>query len=219
MRTHERDPRFLIDGGFLEKIDDFAFDGRTVLASRLGYRITMAFVDHYLGRIFETPDSVFPMEMLRPELQDAAMYAAGVDAIVESQRRVALNYFEDGSIEAACPPLRALLEIMAHGAYYGMGVDHTVVRQMFTRDALMTSDWYAERLRAKQQRDIALWLRHARALEQFSAAQQNFSAGDGIDLEARANLAREQLRRVSAVEYLDELTGTIGADPFHGQIT
>ena len=47
MRAHERDPRFLIDSGFLEKIEDFAFEGRVVLASRLGYRITMAFVDHY----------------------------------------------------------------------------------------------------------------------------------------------------------------------------
>jgi len=218
MRTHERDPQFLIGGGFLEKIDDFSFEGRTVLASRLGYRITMAFVDHYLGRIFETPDSVFPIEMLRPELQDRAMFAAGVDAIVDSQRRVALNYFEDGSAEAACPPLRALLEIMAHGSYYGMGVQHTVVRQMFTRHALLSSDWYAERLRAKQQRDIALWLRHVRALEQFAAAQQNFPVQDGVDLEARATLAREQLKRVSAVEYLDELVGTIGADPFHGQL-
>ena len=42
MRTAERDPRFLIDNGHLEKIEDFTFDGRTVLASRLGYRITMA---------------------------------------------------------------------------------------------------------------------------------------------------------------------------------
>jgi phosphoenolpyruvate carboxykinase (diphosphate) len=219
MRTAERDPRFLIDGGFLEKIEDFAFEGRIVRASRLGYRITMAFVDHYLGRIFETPDSVFPMEMLRPELQDAAMFAAGVDAIVESQRRVALNYFEDGSVEAACPPLRALLEIMAHGSYYGMGVDHPEVRGMFTREALLASDWYAERLRTKQQRDITLWLRHVGALEQFRAAEQEVPPQDDIDFDSRSALASAQLARVSSPAYLDELVGTIGADPFHGQIS
>ena len=44
------------------------------------------------------------------------MFAAGVEAIVEAQRRVALNYFEDGSVDAACPPLKALLHIMAHGS-------------------------------------------------------------------------------------------------------
>jgi phosphoenolpyruvate carboxykinase (diphosphate) len=218
MRTHERDPRFLIDGGFLEKIEDFAFQGRVVLASRLGFRITMAFVDHYLGRIFETPDSVFPIEMLRPELQDAAMYAAGVDAIVESQRRVALNYFEDGSFEAACPPLRALLEIMAHGSFGGMGVEHPEVRAMFTRESLLSSDWYTTRLRTQQQRDIALWLRHVRALEQFRSADQEFPPQDDIDFDTRSAVARAQLARVSSPSYLDELVGTIGADPLHNQM-
>jgi hypothetical protein len=218
MRTAERDPRFLMDNGHLEKIEDFTFDGRTVLASRLGYRITMAFVDYFLGRIFETPDSVFPMEILRPELQDGAMFTAGVDAIVESQRRVALNYFEDGSAEAACPPLRALLEIMAHGSYYGMGVDHSEVRGMFTREALLASDWYRERLRVKQERDIALWRRHVRALEQFRATEQDFPPQDDIDFDSRFALASAQLARVASPAYLDELRGTIGADPFHHQI-
>jgi hypothetical protein len=80
-----------------------------------------AFVDRFLGRLFETPDAVFPEEMLRPEKQSLALFAAGVDAIVEAQRRVALNYFEDGSVAAACPPLKALLHIMAQGSYEGMG--------------------------------------------------------------------------------------------------
>ena len=57
--VHERDPGFLIENGYLEKVADFEFDGRTVLASRLGYRITTPFVDHFLGRLFETPDAVF----------------------------------------------------------------------------------------------------------------------------------------------------------------
>ena len=70
MRVHERDPEFLIDNGYLEKVEDLELDGRTVLASRLGYRITALFVDRFLGRIFETPDAVFTEEMLRPELQD-----------------------------------------------------------------------------------------------------------------------------------------------------
>jgi hypothetical protein len=218
MRTAERDPRFLMDSGYLEKIEDLTFDGRTVLASRLGYRITMPFVDHFLGRIFETPDTVFPMEMLRPELQDSAMFAAGVDAIVESQRRVALNYFADGSAMAACPPLRALLEIMAHGSYYGMRAEHPEVRGMFTREALLASDWYSERLGVKQGRDIALWRRHVQALDQFHATEQEFPQPDDIDFDNRRALASAQLARVSSPAYLEELRGTIGADPFHHQI-
>ncbi len=146
------------------------------------------------------------------------MFAAGVDAIVETQRRVALNYFEDGSVEAACPPLRALLEIMAHGSYEGKGVDDPRIRVMFTRESLLASDWYRERLRVKQQRDIALWQRHVRALEEFRVAEQEFPPQDDIDFESRSALARAQLARVSSPAYLDELVGTIGADPFHGQI-
>ena len=58
MRVFEREPKFLIENGLLEKVDDMEVDGRKVLASRLGYRITTLFVDRFLGRIFETPDAV-----------------------------------------------------------------------------------------------------------------------------------------------------------------
>jgi hypothetical protein len=217
MRVAERDPRFLIENGFLEKVQDLTLDGRKVLASRLGFRITSLFVDRFLGRIFETPGSVFPEEMLRPELQDSALFAAGVDAIVETQRRVALNYFEDGSVKAACPPLKALLHIMANGDYQGAGIESPKVRTMFERDAMLASDWYQERLCAKQDRDIALWRRHTSALEAFRPKSGSL-AGAAVDLEARIALAGAQLNRVSSACYLKELWGTIGADPLHGQI-
>jgi hypothetical protein len=206
MRVHERDPEFLKAHGYLEQVCDFCLDGRTVLASRLGYRITDLFVDHFLGRIFETPDAVFPDEMLRPEKQDLVQFAAGVEAIVETQTRVALQYFEDGSVDAACPPLKALLHIMAHGWYEGVGVDAAEVRAMFTREALLASGWYRERLAVKQQRDVALWARHIAALEAAGLYPSRLQA------------ARSQLARVSAPAYLHELEGTIGADPFHLQI-
>jgi hypothetical protein len=202
MRVHERDPEFLKAHGYLEKVCDFRLDGRTVRASRLGYRITERFADRFLGRIFETPDAVFTDEMLQPEKQDLAQFAAGVDAIVETQTRVALQYFEDESVNAACPPLRALLHIMAHGSYEGMGVDAPEIRGLFTRESMLASEWYRERLAFKQERDIALWMRHVESLE---AACMN------------AEEARAQLARVSAPAYLRELEGTIGADPFHLQ--
>ena len=210
MRVHERDPEFLKAHGYLEQVCDFCLDGRTVLASRLGYRITELFVDHFLGRIFETPDAVFPDAMLRPEKQDLAQFAAGVDAIVETQTRVALQYFEDGSVDAACPPLKALLHIMAHGLYEGMGMDAPEIRELFTRERMLQSDWYRERLETKQRRDVALWTRHVAALEAAGLA--------GALLRDRLEEARLQLARVSAPAYLHELAGTIGADPFHLQL-
>jgi hypothetical protein len=202
MRVYEREPQFLIDKGLLEKVGDFDYEGRRILASRLGYRITALFVDRFLGRIFELPSSVFPEELLKPEKQNLDNYVSGIEAICETQRTVALNYFEDGSVNAACPPLRALLHIMAHGHYEGKGVDDPRIRALFTADAMLESDWYAERLATKQKRDIALWHRHVAALE---AAGKDTAA------------ARAELAKVSAKQYLIELRGTIGADPFHGQ--
>ena len=211
MRVSERDPKFLVENGFLEKIEDLALNGRRVLASRLGYRITSSFVDHFLGRIFETPGSVFPSEMLRPEQQDLELFAVGVDAIVEAQQRVALQCFEDGSVQAACPPLKALLHMMAHGHYEGFGIEAPEIRGLFVRETVLASDWYQERLFTKQERDKALWQRHAAALEAFRANRGT------MDIEARLELAHSQLARVSSPSYLNELRGTIGADPFHGQ--
>jgi hypothetical protein len=210
MRVHERDPEFLKANGYLEKVSDFCLDSRTVLATRLGYRITPLFGDRFLGRIFETPAAVFTEQMLRPEKQDIVQFAAGVDAIVEAQTRVALQYFEDGSVEDACPPLRALLHIMAHGSYEGMGVEDAAVRSLFTRESLMKSDWYGERLRAKQACDIALWNRHLCAMERFQAGGAPLR---GVDIDARLAESRRQLARVSDPAYLKELEGTIGADP------
>ena len=84
--------------------------------------------------MFETPDAVFPEEMLKPEKQNLEVFVSGVEAIVEAQCRVARNYFEDGSIDAACPPLRALLHIMADGHFEGKDAHHPEIRAMFTRD-------------------------------------------------------------------------------------
>jgi hypothetical protein len=214
IRVDEREPRFLIENGYLEKVEDFDYQGRTVPASRLGYRITDAFAERFLGRIFETPDQVFTEEMLRPEKQDPEAFAAGVDAIVGAGRRVALEYFEDGSVKGACPPLAALLHIMAYGAWEGLGIGAPQVRGLFSREAMLASDWYRERLRTRQKRDEALCRRNLAALE----AARDSGGPLGFDVEVRLAAAREQLARVSSEPYLEELSGTIGADPFAGQV-
>lgn len=211
MKVVERDPKFLIERGYLEKVEDFEWEGRKVLASRLGYRITGQFAERFLGRLFETPDAVFPEPLLRPERQDPAQFVMGIDAMVEAQRRVALLYFEDGSVEHACPPVKALLHIMAHGHYQGEGIESPGIRGLFQREALLGSDWYQERLRVKQRSDVALWRRHVEALE--AALSNPDSALTRLDLETRLAEARATLERVASVEYLGSLVGTIGADP------
>jgi hypothetical protein len=211
MRPSEREANFLVSNGYLAKVEDFVYEGRTVLASRLGYRITALFVDRFLARMFEMPGAIFTDELLKPELQGLDVFVAGIESIVESQKRVAQSYFEDGSADAACPPLKMLLRIMADGGT----ADDPRVRQMFTRESLLESDWYRERLWVKQHRDTALWRRHVAALESYRATN---TGPDDIDSERRLEAAREKLRQVSAPAYLNELRGTIGADPFHFQM-
>ena len=124
---------------------------------------------HFLGRIFDHPARVFPEELLRPEIQDLDAFVDGVHNVVEAQQRVACQYFEDQSIEDACPPLLALLSIMAKGTFEGRDVHHPEIRRMFTLDYLLGCDWYRERLVAKQQSDVALWQRHLRYVDECLA--------------------------------------------------
>jgi phosphoenolpyruvate carboxykinase (diphosphate) len=211
----ERDPARLIAEGHLEKVEDYELGGRRVLASRLGYRITQKFVHTFFGRVFDNPASVFTEEILRPELQDARVFADGVDNIVDAQRRVAEAYFKDGSVEDACPPVKALLHIMAHGHYEGKGAEHPEIRALFSREAMLRSDWYKSRLAIKQARDIALWTRHVQTLEEFLGRPGHRDEATRLGIEERLELARTELERVSAREYLLSLEGTIGADPIH----
>lgn len=209
----EREPKKMIARGQLEKVEDFEFEGRPVLASRLGYRITERFVHTYFGRVFDNPVAVFTEELLRPESQDLAVFVDGVNNLVEAQQKAALLYFEDGSIENACPPLRALLHIMAYGNYEGKSVGDPEVREMFTREALLGSDWYKARLLIKQEREVELWTRHVTELENFINRLGYAAEARRLRINERLECARIELERVASAAYLDELQGTLGADP------
>jgi hypothetical protein len=212
----ERDPERMISEGQLEKLNDYELDGKKVLASRLGYRITSKFVHTFFGRVFDNPVSVFSEGILKPEVQDAAVFADGVCNIVEAQERVARAYFEDGSIEDACPPLRALLNVMAYGHWDGKDANHPEFRALFTRQGLLESEWYKERLRVKQSRDVALWQRHVQRLTEFLALPSHHDEAGRLGIRDRLTRAKTELERVSSSDYLSQLQGTIGADPIHG---
>jgi len=214
MSEVDRDPAFLLEHGYLEKVCDFEHQGRRVPASRLGYRITARFVERFLARIFQTPAAVFTEDMLRPEQQGLDPYVSGIDAIVDTQTRVAQSYFEDGSIEAACPPLCALLHVMAHGHHQGLGIEDPSLRSLFSREALLESDWYKERLLVKQQRDAALLERHAQTLAAVEATGHAPARLPELKQEVQARLTW-----VRSAGYVEQLRGGLGADPFFGQLT
>jgi hypothetical protein len=213
MTAVERDAKNLIADGCLERISDFEHAGRTVHASRLGYRITSRFVRIYFGRVFTHPHTVFSDEMLRPELQDKDIFADGVDNIVATHRRVAESYFKDGGIDLACPPLRALLHIMVYGHFDGHALGSPEVRALFGRDQLLASAWYAERLRAKQRVDEDLWQRHVGSLEQFLDEPRYAEVAKKLGIQDSLRRAKAELESVKGDPHLLGLKGTIGRQP------
>jgi hypothetical protein len=209
----EKNPHTLIAEGMLEKLEDFQYDGRTIFASRLGYRITAAFVHQFFGRLFDNPDKVFDSRILRPEEQDLDGFADGIESIVEAQQRVARAYFLDGSYEAAVPPLKILLSIMAHGHFENRTIDARELRQEFERERVLASDWYRERLKAKRQADQVLWQRHIKYLQNYCAKKSHGDVVERLKLPQRLKECRERLQFCDSEAYLERIQGTLGVDP------
>lgn len=219
MSSEERDPKFLIANHYLEKCADFERNGRPVLASRLGYRINSRFIAAFFGRVFNHPTVVFAEEMLKPELQDPQVFADGMENIIATQKRVAQMYFDDGSVAQACPPLRALLHIMRDDQWEGKTLEDPAVRQLFTYDALLASDWYAARLAAKQKIDRGLWRRHTDYLERFLKRATHADEAARLGIGPRLAQARKMLADIEAPAYLEKLRGTIGVEPIENYTT
>jgi len=213
MTPAEREPAALIAGGHLERCGDFDHQGKRVLASRLGWRITARFVQTYCGRVLGNPSSVFDEEFLQPEKQDLAVFVDGVDNIVGAMCAAAEHYFADGSIDTACPPLRALLHVMRDGTWEGRGPDDPAFRALFTRESLLASDWYRRRLEAQRTIDAHLAESHARYLEKFLTRPNYADVAVRLDIRGRLDQAVAAARTARAPEYLAKLTGTLGAEP------
>ena len=214
MSVEERNARNLVKRGFLEKIEDFEYEGRTIHASRLGYRMNRAFASTFFGRIFLHPDIVFTEEMLRPELQDKAIFADSVDVIVTTHKVVAEHYRADGSIEWAVPPLRALLEIMIDGvSREGWNLASPEFRAQFERENILNSAWYSERLDAKAARDARQAREAIEALARFYKGENNEEVIERLGLDERLAAARAWLEEVTSQAYRDHLVGSLGLQP------
>jgi phosphoenolpyruvate carboxykinase (diphosphate) len=213
MSPEEYDPNFLIAHHYLEKLEDFEYKGKKVPVSRLGWRINERFVHAFFGRVFNHPHAVFTAEMLKPELQDADVFADGLDNIVTTQKRVAKMYFDDGSIAQACPPLKALLHIMLYDQWEGKTLDDPEFRKLFTRESMLASDWYAARLKAKQKVDQDLWHRHVRYLDKFLKRPSHADEAARLHIAERLKHAQTIAEEAASPAYLEKLRGTPGVEP------
>lgn len=205
-------PEHLIGEGSFEKIEDFTYNGIHVPASRLGYRMTEVFSYKYLGKIFDEPQTVFNEEILKPETQSMDAFVDGIINISNGHKKAALDYFEDGSIELAIPPLKALLTIMAKGSYDGHTIESKEVRDLFDKNVVLSSEWYTERLKNKQLIDIRLIQKKIRNLEEFVSDPINKSIIKEFHYDEKLEQAKADLKHIESEQYLESLVGTIGAD-------
>ncbi len=215
MHIEEQNAEFLIENGYLEKCEDFEHNGKTVMASRLGYRINNNFMRIFGGRVFTNPSTVFPEEMMKPELQDIDIFVDGIDNITSAHKWVAENYFADNSIELACPPLKAILHIMVHGEYKGKTIDDPEVRNLFKREVVLQSDWYQQRLKNRQEGETRIWKKQIENLKQFMAKSHYHEVAEELNCAERLVQAEHTLEHVQTSERLKELEGTIGTDTFY----
>jgi hypothetical protein len=213
MEVSERSAAHLIANNYLEPLEDFDHEGRKVLASRLGYRITPDFVRTFFGIVFDNPNDVFTPEMLRPELTDMDVFIDGIDNIVQTQKQIAEYYFEDGSINFACPPIKALLHVMRDGHFEGKDANDPEFRALFTLDSLLTSDWYQERLHTQRIIDAKHIEQEITYLNKAAAKTANIGTDVRAALHARIQQAEVKRAQIASPDYISTLQGYIGADP------
>lgn len=212
MTEEEKDPKNLLAIGAMEKLEDFEYQGKTIPASRLGYRITDIFAARYMGRIFDNPEIVFNQEMLKPELQSLEDYVDGILNITETQKKAAQEYFDDGSVESAIPPLKAVLHIMVHGHYEGKTLADPEVRRLFDRETVLASSWYKARLDRYAAQQAAYLDRSVSYIENFLQKPRHLGEAKRLGLDARLKELKEKRKAVDSPDFRKSLVGTIGAD-------
>ena len=72
---------------------------------------------------------------------------------------------------------------MIDGEYEGKNRHHPEIRAMFDRKTILESDWYNDRLRIKQERDVALWTKNIQYLESFLQKKNFKEAANNLDVQ------------------------------------
>ncbi|MCO6430040.1 MAG: hypothetical protein J5J00_04210, partial [Deltaproteobacteria bacterium] len=218
--------------GYVEELPGFWWDAESekivnhespgavfVDEGRSGHPITHKFQREMFGLITSDSENVLDEEHRRPRLQDEAVYAKGQLSLIESQRKVAEGYLQDGVFDRVCFPVQKIVEIMANGVTSeGWSRKSPEFRKLFTRDAVLSSDWYAKRLEAQRKQEwIRLEVVKNEIKKEISAIEKDPPAAITEKRKAalRAQLQKTEglLSEVSSKDYLRRLRGHLGRNP------
>jgi hypothetical protein len=95
----------------------------------------------------------------------------------------------------------------------GWDLETPEFRAMFTRESVLASDWYAERLDAKQAAASARADAGLTAIEKFVSTPGNEEPAARLDMPARVEAARVEAQRLAGPEFREQLVGTAGSTP------
>ena len=84
---------------------------------------------------------------------------------------------------------------------------------MFTRESVLASDWYAQRLDAKQAAASARADAGLAAIEKFVSTPGNEEPTARLDMPARVEAARVEAQRLAGPQFREQLVGTAGSTP------
>jgi hypothetical protein len=102
---------------------------------------------------------------------------------------------------------------MAYGQFEGKNLNSPEIRALFTRENLLVSSWYKERLEAKQKIETSLWKRHIAYLEAYLDRPSYADTATRLDLKGRLAHALNKLQEVQSPAYREKLDGTLGVQP------
>jgi hypothetical protein len=102
---------------------------------------------------------------------------------------------------------------MRDGTWEGRGADDPEFRALFTREAVLESDWYRARLEAQRTIDVHLGERQARYLEKFLQRANYADVAVQLDIRGRLDRISASLQRGRDPQSVERLVGTLGAEP------
>jgi hypothetical protein len=147
-------------------------------------------------------------------LQDEAQYADSINNLVEAGKLVAQRYFDDKSIEKACPPLKALLTIMVEGNWEGKGINDQAVRSLFDPSNILKSDWYADRLKTRIDVTQNYWESRTDYLNNFMKNPVNKNSCEKLSVKQRHEFCLNALAQLkNKPDAIKRIHGCLGTDP------
>ena len=97
---------------------------------------------------------------------------------------------------------------MRDGNYDGKTLEDKSIRDMFTFESVINSEWYAERLITRQQIEVNHLQTVLADLQSLPAEEKTPQTAAEIDS------IRAKIKTVKSMGFLKSLAGTLGADPF-----